>query len=280
MNKYQEAMLAEAIRYVHQGWYVFPCHWKKHPLTANGFYDATVHEEQIMKWWEQNPDALIGIRTGEESGFWVIDVDMKNGKDGLTALTDYFRNDFDLDLDDHLWQKTATGGFHFCFKYDDVRPVGCATNILPGVDVRGDGGYIIAAPSSIKVGDKWKQYRWKDINVEPKDAPEWAYELLSLRPQNKQRLDLDSILREGVAEDARDTSIFRIACMLEREGVDCSTAMTFVEILAERCFPPFDKAVARAKVESAYNTDYSSITGLRARIEMLDQEMMEMDDGE
>lgn len=187
-------MLLEAIRYAHRGWHVLPCGRNGRPRTANGLYDATVREEQIMRWWEENPKALIGIRTGEESGFWVVDINMRCGNDGLAALTDHFKSDFDLDLEKNLWQKTPAGGFHFCFKYDDNRPIGCGSGFLPGVDVRGDGGYIVAAPSGMKVGDEWRQYKWKDVNAEPQKAPEWAYELQLLRQQRMQRRNLDVMM--------------------------------------------------------------------------------------
>lgn len=194
MNAYQEAMLIEAIRYAHRGWHVLPCDRNGRPRTANGLYDATVREERIIRWWEEDPQALIGIRTGEESGFWVVDVDMTNGRDGLAALTDHFRSGFDLDLEKNLWQKTATDGFHFCFKYDDDRPIGCGCDFLPGVDVRGDGGYILAAPSSMKVGNEWKQFKWKDANAEPQEAPAWAYELQLLRQEMTERPNFNAVM--------------------------------------------------------------------------------------
>ena len=122
MNKYQEATLVQAIQYARRGWHVLPCNFKKRPVTANGFYDASTEEEQIMAWWEENPKALIGIRTGKESGFWAVDIDMKGGKDGLESLKSHFGDS--LILGDGLFQKTPTGGLHLCFKYDEDKPVG------------------------------------------------------------------------------------------------------------------------------------------------------------
>jgi len=266
MNKYQEATLVQAIQYARRGWHVLPCNWKKHPLTPNGFYDATTDEEQIIRWWQENPKSLIGIRTGKESGFWAVDIDMKGAKNGLESLQKHFGES--LTLDDGLFQKTPTGGLHLCFKYDDDNPVGCGVNYLDGVDVRGDGGFIIAAPSSININNEWIQYRWKDIDSEPSVAPQWAYDLLELRTSSTRNIDMNAILQSGITEGSRDTSIFRIACMLEREGVDIDTARVFIELLAACCKPPFSSSDAVEKVNRAY-TEYATEKGIQLRIDAL-----------
>src|SRR5690349_1181902 len=87
-----------ALFYADLGMAVFPCHSirqglcscgkvckkpGKHPRTPNGFKDATTDPEVIRQWWEKRPDANIGVRTGRESGIWVLDVD---GQEGIEAL--------------------------------------------------------------------------------------------------------------------------------------------------------------------------------------------------
>src|SRR4051794_33968519 len=84
----------EALRYAERGWHVFPCHHiedgrctcvgecaspGKHPMTPHGFKDATTDKDRIQEWWSQFPSANIGIRTGEVSGVWVLDLDGAGG---------------------------------------------------------------------------------------------------------------------------------------------------------------------------------------------------------
>lgn len=66
MNQYQEVMLVQAIDYAQRGWNVLPCNYKKQPATPKGVYDATTDENQIARWWGDNPKAQIGISTGKE----------------------------------------------------------------------------------------------------------------------------------------------------------------------------------------------------------------------
>ncbi len=265
MNKYQIEMVETAVEYAKRGWHVFPCSWKKAPATPNGFKDATTDEETIVQWWDRNPGSIIGIRTGKESGFWVVDIDEKNGKSGYQSLTDHFGDKFDFDMDEDLWAQTASGGFHLCFQYDSDNPVGSGANYLEGVDIRGDGGYIIAAPSSVKVGDVFGKYQWKDVSKDPRPAPEWALSLPTLRPASKPKSEVVSSIIHGVPLGARDESLFKLACLLEREGIDFDTARATISVIAERCTPPFDQAVALEKVERAF-TSYRSINGVGSEL--------------
>jgi hypothetical protein len=74
-----------------RGWAVFPCCWRgearKRPLTRHGLHDASRDPDQIRDWWRRRPDALIGLPTGHASAV-VVDVDRKNGVDGLDTLAE------------------------------------------------------------------------------------------------------------------------------------------------------------------------------------------------
>ena len=69
------------------GWPVFPLGQDKKPRTMHGFKDATKDAAQIAAWSEQWPDALVGVPTGKASGVFVLDVDVKNSKDGFSTLS-------------------------------------------------------------------------------------------------------------------------------------------------------------------------------------------------
>ncbi len=84
MPEQQGGMLEAALAYARQGVVIFPCKPDKSPRTTNGFYAATTTEDQIRRWWSAHPNDLIGLRTGEESGIFVLDMD--NGEVGRASL--------------------------------------------------------------------------------------------------------------------------------------------------------------------------------------------------
>jgi putative DNA primase/helicase len=129
-----------AQQYAAQGVPVFPCHPNKKPFTANGFYDATIDPEIIDYWWQKWPNALIGMPTGSLTGIAVLDLDVKSGKDGLTAVPDWQTRS-------SVIARTQSGGVHLYFKAAGA-PQNTSDEIAVGVDTRGQGGYVILPPSA------------------------------------------------------------------------------------------------------------------------------------
>lgn len=120
---------------------VFPCDAQKRPMTQHGFRDATKDPETIRRSFRNA--AMIGIPTGEASGFFVLDLDCKNGAQGLEWLAAH-----EARLPQTRRHRTRTGGVHLLFTMPAGRPIrNSASKVGPGVDVRGSGGYIIAPPS-------------------------------------------------------------------------------------------------------------------------------------
>ena len=171
--------------YAGQGYAVFPCHGidadgkctcgdpeckspGKHPHTKNGLKNASTDPNVAASWWRQWPDANIGIRTGAESGIVVIDVDPRHGGDVSMENLVIPENP----LPDTVTALTGGGGEHFVYKHPGII-VTNKTNFYPGIDVRGDGGYIIAAPSNHLLG----VYRWKENHapgdIEIAELPAW-----------------------------------------------------------------------------------------------------------
>lgn len=139
---------AAALWYVEQGVPVFPCKaGEKVPATAHGVKDATTDPGQVNEWWTRTPEANIGLATGVK--FDVLDID-----DWMNV------NDDIVDIIDEGFGFVATprGGSHIY-----LRPSGDgnAANLVPGVDFRGVGGYVLAPPSVLPNGG----YRW----LEPVD---------------------------------------------------------------------------------------------------------------
>lgn len=114
---------------------------------GHGLYDATTDVDRVRAWWKATPRANIGVRTGQL--FDVIDID---GPEGFASLADYREQEQLPDIFGVAW--TPRGGRHFC-----VKPTGegNTTNILPGLDYRGAGGYVAVPPS---IGAGGKRYDW------------------------------------------------------------------------------------------------------------------------
>ena len=120
---------------------VFPCDAQKRPMTQHGFRDATRDPETIRRSFRNA--AMIGIPTGEASGFFVLDLDCKNGAQGLEWLAAHEQR-----LPQTRRHRTRSGGVHLLFAMPGGRTIrNSASKVGPGVDVRGTGGYIIAPPS-------------------------------------------------------------------------------------------------------------------------------------
>ena len=161
-----------ALAYGERGWRVFPCRPRgKEPLTQHGFKDGTTDPDRIRSWWTRWPDANIGIRTGD--GLLVLDIDGDQGKASIQGK--------------HL-PPTVTcltgNGTHYYFTGTGR----CRVGIRPGIDIRGSGGYVIAAPSIHPSG---AVYSWAD-DLSPDDiplapAPAWLTD--ALRRDGRDRRD-------------------------------------------------------------------------------------------
>jgi hypothetical protein len=149
--------LDAALGYARRGRPVFPCHWqderRKRPLIEGGFHAATTEEARIREWWRRWPDALIGIPTGRDTGFIVLDIDRKNGVNGFDALDALGRSI----LPDTPMVHTASGGLHVYFDPSGQEIRNSAGKLGTGLDVRGEGGYVIVP--SLDSGYEWDPHQ-------------------------------------------------------------------------------------------------------------------------
>lgn len=154
--------LSNVLNYAARGWQVFPLRPQlKEPATARGFYDATNNPATLRRWFEKFP-YNIGVRTGTASGVFVVDIDGEQGTASLRMLEAQHGA-----LPATLTSTTGKGT-HYWFAADG--PIPCSTGKLaPGVDVRGDGGYVVAPPS---VHPNGKLYQWVD-DLSPAGAADW-----------------------------------------------------------------------------------------------------------
>ncbi|MBZ9921479.1 bifunctional DNA primase/polymerase [Mesorhizobium sp. BR1-1-7] len=183
--------------YTTHGVSVFPCHEseaeevdpatgeiitrpEKSPYTTNGLKGATRSTRIVdIFFGEKYPSAAIGVPTGEPLGAWVLDLDTHDGKDGHVWLAEMEAKHGPLP--DTARASTANGGTHIFFRHvDGVRN---RAAIAPGVDTRGDGGYILAPGSRMADG---RAYRWlnhDDHGLPPfAEAPQWLLDLVVSKP--------------------------------------------------------------------------------------------------
>jgi hypothetical protein len=142
----------------------------KHPATRHGVHDATTDSVLIREWWRRSPGANVGIATGSASGLIVVDVDLpKGGRESLQALVAAGRQ-----LTPTLTSHTGGRGLHLFYDRPEVsipNAVGRLPGVpeaLPGIDLRGDGGYVVAPPSTHTSG---RRYRWDRRRIA--DLPSW-----------------------------------------------------------------------------------------------------------
>ena len=140
-----------ALAYADRGMFVFPCRGKRPLVEWREF--SSIDPDQIERWWDNHPDANVGIDCGP-SRIAVIDVDQL---DSLEQMSDQLG--WRLEEADTLIGETGGGGLHIVFADDPSRPVrNSASKLAPGIDVRGNGGYIVAPPSTHP--DTGQLYRW------------------------------------------------------------------------------------------------------------------------
>lgn len=168
--------LEAALDYARQGWRVIPIlPGSKRPALTRWTEQATTDTATIKEWWDGHDDYGVGIATGPTSGFWVLDVD---DFDSFRDLEQRYEM-----LPDTRTSITGSGGFHFLFRWPtdgrDIRN-DAGRRLGPGLDVRGDGGQIVAPPS---VHPNGNTYQWDaGLGDDIAEAPEWLLELVCAEP--------------------------------------------------------------------------------------------------
>ena len=148
-------------------------HPGKHPRTSNGVKDATTDRKTIKAWWNRWPDANIGIATGRVSDIFVLDIDGDVGKTSLKELKAKHGR-----LPKTVTVKTGRGR-HRYFRRDGARVGNSVGKLGNEIDIRGDGGYIVAAGSVHVSG---ADYRFADgrglEEIKVASAPDWLLDLV------------------------------------------------------------------------------------------------------
>ena len=233
-------MVEHALQYARRGLAIFPCRGKI-PLTEHGFKDATTDEAQISAWWQEYPNANIGLPTGKGNNVLVLDVDA--GKGGLEAVESLQAQHGQLET---RIARTGGGGLHFYFTYPDG-VWGNRAGFLPGLDIRGEGGYVIAPPSSHQSGGS---YGWlAEVPSEP--APRWLLDQLSIPVGGKLERETQARIPERIPDGQRNDTLFRAACRLRAVWASSVEIAAALRILNGRCESPLGEEELLRIVDSA-----------------------------
>jgi hypothetical protein len=246
---------ARAAAHLARGWSVIPLVPRgKRPLIP---WEPYRHRPPLPSepahWWARWPDANLGVVTGRVSGLLVLDVDPdKGGAASLAALEAAHGR-----LPATLEVATGGGGRHLYFRHPGGR-VGCAVGLRPGLDLRGDGGYVVAPPSIHPSGRAYVTAALAPGGPPPPaPAPGWLLALLAeARPRpGHPALAWRRLLAEGLAEGERNTRLASLAGLLLRHGLEPGA----VEELLQgwnlgRCRPPLPPAEVGRLVASIRRT--------------------------
>jgi hypothetical protein len=174
-------MRAHALDYAGKSWPVFPCNpMDKHPLTPHGFKDATTDADQIEAWWKRWPNAMIGSPMGSATGIIAIDPDVPDEPGGPNGLAHWIElQKRHGEVPPTRTHVTPSGGRHVLFAWDASRPLTNKEGDLKGtgINVRGEGGYVIMPPSRRADGVPYELERpaLADTIVAP---PRWLVDLI------------------------------------------------------------------------------------------------------
>jgi hypothetical protein len=264
-----------ALAYAAEGWPVFLLSpGEKTPATRHGCLEATCDRNQIDAWWEAVPTGNIGLATGAVSGLVVVDVDAKAGKRGDRTLVEFVR-----DRGPIPWTRetlTPSGGAHLVFALPPgVEIRNSRDRVGPGIDVRGEGGYIVAPPSVLPGG----AYAWLDAGAPLAELGGWLlaaclssgdveqglpapaadFTRYRTRDELRHRLEravayVDRIDAAVAGRGGHDQTWLVAQHLVRGFEIPPECALEVLRHFNRRCVPPWSEAELRHKIESAATT--------------------------
>ena len=242
-----------ALRYASWGYAVLPVERggkKPHRMLPpeGGVHWATKDPAQIRSWWVTDPAASIGVATGQPSALAVIDCDVKGSANGLDSLAAFLEGTPVTTLAGYPVTETPSGGVHLWLRTPPWAAVPERPGILGGVDAKGDGGYVLAAPSArlmMPLGADGERvepmlipYQWSrgcPCSVPP--APDWVGGWLASAPVNQQQAggaalpDIAELMQTGAPVGERNHTLYKLACSLYRR---CGTGQKGSAVVIEQ----------------------------------------------
>ena len=234
-----ESMKDWALQYARMGFAVFPIKPRdKTPLTRHGFKDATTDNTVISSWWDKYPNANIAVATGSRSGgLVVIDLDVKHPPiNGISNCDEWqMRNGF---FPRTLICETGSGGRHLYFK--TTANFKSKNGILPGIDIKSEGGYVVVPPSSNDKG----QYRYIN-NLPIADANEKVLIFLTGKESYGKPM-------KETPEGNRDNTMLAQTYKLARDFDNREEALEIALVMNQKCIPPLEEKIIESMLDRAY----------------------------
>ena len=234
-------MLDLALHYARLGWPVFPLvPGTKDPFKGSHcFKDATLNANSIEEWWHQEPLANIGVATGRRAGLLVIDVDPRKTTGWLDSLRE-------LELPQTFTVRTCSGGWHLYFSFSGDQRITVGADLLPGIDWRANGGYVVAVGSVVNGATYMIA---KQLPIAP--APANLLERL-VTAKRARRIERDVSGNVVIRKSRRNDTLMRIGCAIRRWGPEYNAILAALRAVnADHCEPPLDDDELRQIAASA-----------------------------
>ena len=266
------AMLDAAMHYARDyGIPVFPLKpHAKRPATTHGFKDGTVDADEIAAFWSSMPDANIGGRMGAGIVAIDFDVDADKGYDSLDWLAEWESDHGELP--ETARAITGREGVHLFYRVN--RPVPKSENPDLHIDIRGDGSYVMMAPS---VHPNGRTYEWEcdpdEYGIADADANVYALieAVQGAQAKDQERTQQDTRrepveVGEVIREGGRNKELYRVACSLRSTGLDFNAIKAALFVTnREKCVPPLSDGDVIKIARSAANLPAGHSDEVRAQ---------------
>jgi hypothetical protein len=233
----------------------------KIPALSDWPNKATADTDQLLRWREENRDCNWGLATGKGSKVVVIDLDGEAGLQWLAAMSDAHGGG---------WVETRATrthkGQHLFFRYPEGAEIrNSAGQLAKGVDVRGEGGYVVIPPS--KHPDGAPHYEWltpQDADILP--LPQWLLTaLIAIKPP---RTALHVASAGAIGDGCRNETLARLAGTMRNKGMSQESIFAALKVEnAGRCNPPLPESEVRQIAESigSYPPGHTALTAQAVR---------------
>jgi len=246
------AILNAALEYAEQGYSIIPVDkgTKKPCIAWKEYQKRIATEEEIESWWEKYPEANVAIITGETSCLAVVDADSQAGIDWMTK---------------HCTRTTVyatTGkGKHAYYTYPYHTAIKNAVRIAPDVDVRGEGGYVVAPPSIHSSG---KAYEWEIVGGGWDDLPEFkpvnGFKTLFTDEEQPKGGNLNVNLsgvktapvNTGVEKGSRNNTLAQLAGKWSKAGLEFDEIEMLAKKWNSKNTPPLGESEIKATLKSIW----------------------------
>jgi hypothetical protein len=241
MQKMENTILAAQELAEQFKWSVFPVNPKtKTPFFTGWQQLASTDPRRVKEVFNGLPYASIGVRTGIVSNLLVFDLDERAGYSGIASF-----EKAGFSRPDTVTVRTPSGGLHFYFRADGTIVKNSVSALAKGVDVRGEGGYIICPPSQTVFGSYvWESER-ETVLAGPRALPQRFVEALGKKPRNTSRFQNKSGVQERlmttIPEGTRDMEMTRRCGFLLKKYSAADALQMLLIINANCCEPPLEE---------------------------------------